>query len=202
MRRSLALLACAFVLSAAWARAEEPVPPASVEAPELSDADDQFWRGFNLLHGRGVPVDLAESTLWFRRAAEQGHLRAQVHLGFAYLKGRGVKVDVQEAHKWLSRAAEQGHPKAQMETGLDYWHGRGVNRDRVEGLKWMLLSLGAGSPVGRALVPQYLRLATLEERRAARERANEWRIAHGLPVPKSRTPADEAPAEPAPDAPR
>ena len=112
--------------------------------------DDQFWRGFNLLHGRGVDPDPAQSTQWFQRAAEQGHMRSQVHVGMAYLDGARCRRSITaQAFEWLLKAADQGHPKAQLEVGILYMEGRGVRRDRVEGAKWLLLSVYAGGPMAR-----------------------------------------------------
>ena len=57
--------------------------------------------------GRGVPQDAAGAVAWYRRAAEQGHARAQYNLGGMYRKGRGVPQDAAEAHMWLSIAASR-----------------------------------------------------------------------------------------------
>ena len=38
--------------------------------------------------GEGVPQNDAEAAKWWRRAAEQGHTKAQYNLGAMYAKGR------------------------------------------------------------------------------------------------------------------
>ena len=186
MRRHIALAGLGLLVMALPLAVHADVAP--VPEAEISDADDQFWRGFNLLHGRGVERDAAQSTQWFRRAAEQGHLRSLVHLGMAYLMGRGVDVDRARALEWLLKAADQGHPKAQLEVGILYMEGRGVSRNRVEGAKWLMLSVFAGGPLARSKVPQYLESIPRPQYREAQARARAWRVERGLPVPEPKSP--------------
>ena len=49
---------------------------------------------------------------WWRKAAEQGDVRAQNNLGVRYENGQGVGKDINEAVKWYRKAAEQGDAKA------------------------------------------------------------------------------------------
>lgn len=45
---------------------------------------------------------------WYKKAADQGHARAQYNLGVMYANGEGVEEDDKAAVKWLTKAAEQG----------------------------------------------------------------------------------------------
>ncbi len=45
---------------------------------------------------------------WYKKAADQGHARAQYNLGMMYQHGEGVDQDDKAAVKWLTKAAEQG----------------------------------------------------------------------------------------------
>jgi uncharacterized protein len=81
--------------------------------------------------GKGVPQDYAEAVKWYRRAAEQGHARAQHNLGAMYFNGRGVLQDCVEAEKWRRRAAEQGFAEAQMSLAGAYATGEGTTQDYV-----------------------------------------------------------------------
>jgi TPR repeat protein len=73
------------------------------------DAAAQFQLGACLEMGVGVPVDMAAACVWYRRAAAQGHPRAQYHLGLAYSYGApGVPWDLAEACKWLTLASRGG----------------------------------------------------------------------------------------------
>ncbi|MGK2959439.1 MAG: tetratricopeptide repeat protein [Acidimicrobiales bacterium] len=59
--------------------------------------------------GHGVPQDYAEAVGLYRKAAEQGHARAQYNLGIMYAKGQGVAQDYVQAHMW-SNLATAGYP--------------------------------------------------------------------------------------------
>jgi TPR repeat protein len=52
-------------------------------------------------------ANLAQALVWYRRAAEQGHIGAQVALGLAYAQGIGVVQDYIEADKWFHIAASR-----------------------------------------------------------------------------------------------
>ena len=77
-----------------------------------------------------------EAVKWYRKAAEQGHTRAQFNLGFCYDEGQGVTQDYYEAVKWYRKAAEQGHAGAQNNLGVCYENGYGVTKDYYEAVKW------------------------------------------------------------------
>ena len=49
------------------------------------------------------------ATQWFRRAAEQGHAKAQVSLGGMYSLGKGVPENYVYAYMWVSIAASFGN---------------------------------------------------------------------------------------------
>ena len=63
-------------------------------------------------NGTGVPPDYAEAVKWFRKAADQGSARAQLHLASKYLYGQGVPQDYVLAHMWFNLSAAQGNPPA------------------------------------------------------------------------------------------
>lgn len=53
------------------------------------------------------------AVIWYRKAAEQGYLPAQVNLGFCYYNGLGVKKDMVQAAKLWTDAAEENNAEAQ-----------------------------------------------------------------------------------------
>ena len=57
---------------------------------EEGDAAAQFWLGQMYDLGKGVPQNLSEASLWYRRAAEQGNVMAQHNLGHMYESGEGT----------------------------------------------------------------------------------------------------------------
>ncbi len=99
-------------------------------------------------------ADTAKALKWLRKAAEQGHAKAQCALGnhYDHAGNFGFFVSVLqeiyhalghfydrnevEAVKWYRKAAEQDYAHAQYELGYRYANGRGVERDEVEAAKW------------------------------------------------------------------
>jgi TPR repeat protein len=86
-------------------------------ATEYQEA--QFQRGMAYLNGLGdSPEEKAASqdpefaALWFRRAAEQGHAKAQYSLAVQYSKGEGVPEDIDQALAWCRQSAAQSHELA------------------------------------------------------------------------------------------
>ena len=58
------------------------------------------------------------AEIWYSRAAEQGHVKAQRELGILYANGgEFVDKDIKQATDWLTRAAEQGDAVAQHSLG-------------------------------------------------------------------------------------
>lgn len=67
----------------------------------------------------GVEKNLPEAAKWYLRAAEQGHVTAQVSLAELYESGQGM-VDLAQAAHWYQRAAEQDHLLAQSRIATMY----------------------------------------------------------------------------------
>jgi hypothetical protein len=74
----------------------------------------QSMLGMMYERGEGVRRDLEQAAKWYRKAAEQGDVIAQVNLGAFYEQGRGVDQDLDEAEKWYRKAAAQGDPNAHV----------------------------------------------------------------------------------------
>ena len=101
----------------------------------------QFDRGFCASWAEACSeIDRGTTVIWWRKAVDQGYLRAcaQFRLGFCYYKGQGVKQNDEEAIKWWKKAAGQGPLRAcaQFMIGLCYENGRGVKRNDKEAVEW------------------------------------------------------------------
>ena len=79
------------------------------------------------------------------KAAEQGHVSAQLNLGYMYARGEGVSEDNIEAARWFRMAAEQGHAEAQVVLGLIYADGEGVPEDDAEAVRWYRMAAEQGN---------------------------------------------------------
>lgn len=81
--------------------------------------------------------DPKQLVYWWKKAAEQGNVHAQLWLGVYHEDGRdGVSRDYSEALKWLSMAAKQGQPDAQVMLGQMYENGEGVPQDYSSAAYW------------------------------------------------------------------
>ena len=84
-----------------------------------------------------------------RRAADQGHAKAQNNLGTAYAKGEGVPQDYAQALVWYRLAADQGHAKAQNNLGTAYAKGEGVPQDYAQAFAWFRRAADQGDGVAQ-----------------------------------------------------
>lgn len=110
------------------------VPPQPVsEPPEPAlDAEQMYQQGQACYQSGDYP----EAAKWYRKAAEQGHIQAQLELGFAYENGNGVKQNSIEAVNWYRKAAEQGYAAAQDRLAYCYGKGCGVEQNLEKAVAW------------------------------------------------------------------
>lgn len=60
----------------------------------------------------GTPRNEPLAAELFEKAANAGHLRAQINLGVLYMRGQGVPRDLVQARAWLEKAAAKDDPYA------------------------------------------------------------------------------------------
>lgn len=79
----------------------------SVWLPQAEDGDPLAQTYVGEIYQKGLSTapqyDLA--AIWYRKAADQGFIRAQRNLAYLYENGQGVEKDFQEALYWYRRAA-------------------------------------------------------------------------------------------------
>ena len=118
------------------------------------DVAAQCELGRRYATGEGVTEDKKKATEWYRKAAEQGHAKAQFQLAeLLYFSGcssyRG------EAVAWYRKAAEQGLPEAQCAAGIF---------DPANKFKWIEKASEQGyAPASQSLGGIYLQYARLSE---------------------------------------
>lgn len=126
-------------------------PPQDTAAAErcfrrLADGGDpaaQYWLGIAYAQGRGAKKDAAQALGWLRKAAQQGHVRAQQKLDapetqmpdqlFARYQR---EPDQAKRMEYLKKSAQMGYTPAQAELGDCYAQGRGVEKDYVKASEW------------------------------------------------------------------
>lgn len=112
-------------------------PEDARKCAEQGDPDCQAKLGLFYEDGAdGIKEDHVQAIMWFRKAAEQGLIEAQMALAQTYEGGYHVPQDYAEAAKWYQRAAERGSVDAQREISFFYWMGKGVPKDLVRAHMW------------------------------------------------------------------
>lgn len=92
------------------------------------------------------PPNYERAVYWFRRAADQGHIDAQVKIGFMYSKGLGVEQDYVQAVDWFMRAASRNNMNAINNLGDAYYYGLGVEQDYAEAFRYLSQAAMMGQP--------------------------------------------------------
>ena len=142
------------------------------ELAEKGVAEAQYALGSKYLQSN-TPEDNKEGIKWYRRAAEQGHIQAQLNLGNIYEIGYEALQDYKEAIKWYRKAAEQVDTKGQLRMGIMYEYGKGVTKNCIEAHKWYNIAGANGmvdgmefrDRVGKKMTP----LQIVEAQKLARE---------------------------------
>lgn len=115
---------------------------------DAGDADAQFNLGQAYKLGRGVRADIAAALEYYRKAAVQGHERAEDNYGLLLFQQN----QRQQAMPWLERSAERGEPRAQYLVGTALFNGDLLSRDWVRAYALMTRAAAAGLPqAGSAL---------------------------------------------------
>lgn len=104
------------------------------------DPDAQFNMGQAYKLGRGVPSDLPVAIDWYRKAAAQGHMRAEDNLGLLLFQ----QGDRDRAIPYLDRAATRGEPRAQYIVGTALFNGDIMGKDWVRAYALMTRASASG----------------------------------------------------------
>jgi hypothetical protein len=108
------------------------------KAAAAGDAEAQFSLAEAHEEGNeGLSRSATEAAVWYRRAAEQGHLKAQLALAQLYNQGKGIEKDDRQALHWYVQAARQGEPQAQFYAAYKYFHGEGTAPNEAEAATWL-----------------------------------------------------------------
>lgn len=93
---------------------------------------DDFYH-LGMLYEQGVSVDrnLKQARVWYRKAAELGHVKAQFSLACSFEQS-----DFEQAKIWMLRAAQQGHPQAQYAVGQMCLRALSGAQDKLDALVW------------------------------------------------------------------
>ena len=126
----------------------------------------------------GVAINLEESRLWARRAAESGDPRGMHAYGMYLFDGVGGPRNRAEALNWLLKAARRGLVDSQYNVARIYENGEeGVAVNVGEAYKWYMIAALAGDDDARAAADRLGTSVPLSARRVARAAAENFKAA-------------------------
>jgi len=131
----------------------------------------------NLYHdgGPGLAVNMPESRVWVRRAADGGDARGMYNYGMYLYEGVGGPADRGEALDWLRRAAERGLVDGQYNVARLYETGdAGIQPDLTEAYKWYLIAARAGDEDAQSAVERLRAAVPAAARGKARAEADRF----------------------------
>ncbi|WP_066767466.1 SPOR domain-containing protein [Sphingobium sp. CCH11-B1] len=165
---------------------------------EAGDPDAQFNLGQAYKLGRGVQSDMAMAINWYRKAAQQGHLRAEDSLGLLMFQ----QGDRAGAMPYLERAASRGEPRAQYIVGTSLFNGDVIGKDWVRAYALMSRASAAGLSQATTSLEQMGKYIPEDQRRqgtalAASLETGKSPKTEAAPIPV-RSAAVSSPAKPSP----
>jgi cell division septation protein DedD len=131
---------------------------------EAGDPDAQFNMGQAYKLGRGVSPDLAAAIQWYRKAAAQGHMRAEDNLGLCLFQ----QGDRAAAMPYLERAAARGDSRAQYIFGTALFNGDLVEKDWVRAYALMTRASAAGLSQANTSLQQMNKYISNDQREQAK----------------------------------
>lgn len=130
---------------------EQPTAEAPKQAPNLPDPDvapqstiDEGEELYQSARRCLAEKDAEGAAMFYKRAAELGHARAQCSYGKCLYTGHGAAKDTAEAFRWFKLAADQDLNIAQYNLGVMYLKGVYVPKDMTEAKRWFKLAADNG----------------------------------------------------------
>lgn len=116
---------------------------------EMGDARAAYRLGQMYATGRGVDIDLAVATRWYRTASQMDLPAGHFGLGLTWWSGRywtGLALvgDYAEAVRLFTLAAARGHAPAYRYLGLAHQLGYGTEPDFITAAEWYEQAMAAG----------------------------------------------------------
>ena len=127
---------------------------------QSGDPDAQFNMGQAYKLGRGVPANMTSAIEWYRKAAVQGHKRAEDNLGLLMFQ-QGERAN---ALPYLQRAADRGEPRAQYIVGTALFNGDIMAKDWPRAYALMSRASASGLSQATASLKQMDKYIPAEQR--------------------------------------
>jgi cell division septation protein DedD len=127
---------------------------------QAGDPDAQFNMGQAHKLGRGVKADMASAIDWYRKAAAQGHVRAEDNLGLLMFQ----QGDRAGALPYLQRSAARGEPRAQYIVGTALFNGDIAPKNWPRSYALMTRASAAGLAQATASLKQMDKYVSADQR--------------------------------------
>lgn len=163
----------------AWDRGDYATAISQWRAQAIAgDADAQFNLAQAYKLGRGVPADLRVAEDWYRKAAAQGHIRAEDNLGLVMFQNG----DRQRALPYIEKSANRGDPRAQYVLGTSLFNGDMLKKDWVRAYALMTRASASGLAPASASLAQMDKYIPLEQRQRGLSLARDLEVAASRPM--------------------
>jgi TPR repeat protein len=96
------------------------------------DAEAQYFLGIQAEYGLNRFASLTNAITYYKKAADQGFVKAFCRLGQMCRDGRGTVLNHKKAVAWFSAATDRGDSDAQVALGDMYLRGQGVEQVDME----------------------------------------------------------------------
>jgi len=111
-----------------------------LKSAQLGYEPAQNYLAKYFLHKR----DTANALFWYKKAASQGNVDAQLFVGSAYLHGFGITKNISEAKVWLNKAAKNKNALAQYYLASLFIKSKDA-RNRKKAVEWFILAAKNGN---------------------------------------------------------
>ncbi len=156
------------------------------------DADAQFNMGQAYKLGRGVPTDMGLALDWFRRAATQGHARAEDNYGLLLFQQNRR----QEAMPYIQKSAARGEARSQYILGTALFNGENIAKDWVRAYALMTRASASGLSQAAASLEQMDKYVPAEQRQKGLALATQMESqAKGAALAAAEAPSSSTPAK-------
>lgn len=81
-------------------------------------------------------ANYSDAIGWYKKAAQQNHVKAQLKLANLYYEGEVVSRDFNKAKKYYKGPAHAGYPKAMLGLGNIYYNGEDRQKNYAKAFKW------------------------------------------------------------------
>tara|TARA_B100001013_G_C24523016_1_gene407733 strand:+ start:227 stop:784 length:558 start_codon:yes stop_codon:yes gene_type:complete len=151
------------------------------ERARKGDVEAQYQLGVIYEKGEDQEQNFYKAVRWYRKAAKQGHAKAQAHLGELLTTGQGVgEVNYVEAVKWMHMAADQGQGMAQLFLATIYSEGAGLSipKDYVKGYMWLNIANASGENIDNREITNLKKKMTAAQIAKSERNIKSWLANH------------------------